>query len=592
MYKVHYISALLACLLGTVVILPSSLITDVVKRLAIIGLNEYFTQDVTMDVSLTDDESLASSVWCLERQDSSKLCQFKNLYFFPQYKDCLIFLLNEHSILSGIKLAESLKQISLSSVKNHTGLDLNLVIITSKDKLLDKKIKLFKNHSVLMKRFKPDNIMHVIHDDLLPLFTTYQELCVGDVQDCLSKYHVIFLDNNNEGPFYEWYTYFSYHKLTFLTREKSAVCFRHSVIGLSHESIWYQYGFKSTHGRFWDSRFDGSMLTRFTKFVKKAMKTENDEGFTKPWKNSADSTVLVFLSRKINRKILYERTVENKIKAVYEKLYNKPLQILNLDLSSNSSVELISAITKTRILIGMHGSAMIHAMFLPPGSTVVELFPFGIQPFFVSPLKALCSRPNVFYKYLAWVNKNESNTRTHPEYPPLHGGISHLPLSEQRKIINVKTVPPVSCCHQPTYLFRMFQDTIVDDSFYRLVSDVFSHQKLDDRPTVNHEAYETKLRDTLVQSWYFPPPVFNISCECVKNKLKMMWNFPFTISVNVTFSLVTDSGISMVTNQTSVTLEVENCYKTSSTSSTLSVWIKTVEDKRESVDSYIQCVIT
>lgn len=591
MSKVHYICALLACFLGTVLILPSSLI-DVAKRLAILGIKEHFTQYLTMNISLMDEKSLASSVWCVERQDSSRVCQFKNLYYFPQYKDCLIFLLNEHSIVSGIQLAESLKQISLSSVKNHTGLDLNLVIIKSKDNFLQKTIKLFKNHSFLMKRFKPDNIMHVIHDDLLPLFATYQELCVGDVQDCLSRYHVIFLDNNNEGPFYKWYKYFSNHKLTFLTREKSAVCIQNSVIGLSHESIWYQYGFKSTHGCFWDSRFDGLMLTRFTKFVKKVLKTEIDESCMKSWDSSADPTALVFLGRKINRKILYERTVENKIKIIYEKLYNKPLQILNLDLSVNSSTELISAITKTRILIGMHGSAMILAMFLPPGSTIIELFPFGIQPFFVSPLKALCSRPNVFYKYFAWVNKNESNTRTHPDYPPLHGGISHLPLSEQRKIINVKTVPPVSCCHQPAYLFRMFQDTIVDDSFYRLVSEVLSRQKLADTMKLSHEAYETKLRDTLVQSWYFPPPVFNISCECVQRKLQMMWNFPFTISANITFSLATDSGISMVTNRTSVTLEVEKCYKINSTSSPLSVWIKTVEDKRESLDSYIQCVIT
>lgn len=589
MSKVLYICALLACVLGTVIILPSSFI-DVAKRLAIIEIKEYFTKYLMMNVSLTDDKSLASSIWCVERQDSSKLCQFKNLFYIPQYKDCLVFLLNEHSVVSGIKFAESLKKISLSAVKNHTGLDLNLVIIKSKDNLLHETIKLFKNHYILMKRFKPDNIMHVIHDDLLPLFATYQELCVGDVQDCLSKYHVIFLDNNNEGPFYEWYTYFSNHKLTFLTKEKSAVCIEHSVIGLSHESIWYQYGFKNTHGRFWDSRFDGLMLTRFIKFVMKVVKTENDEDLMKSLDNSADPTTLVFLSRKINRKILYEKTVENKIKVIFEKLYNKPLQILNLDLSVNTSVELISAISKTRILIGMHGSAMIHAMFLPPGSTIVEIFPFGIQPFFVSPLKALCSRPNVFYNYLAWVNKNESNTRTHPDYPPLHGGISHLPLSEQRKIINVKTVPPVPCCHQPMYLFRMFQDTIVDDSFYRLVSDVLSHQKLAD--TVNYKAHETKLRDTLVQSWYYPPPVFNISCECVKNKLKMLWNFPFTISTNITFSLATDSGISMMTNRTSVTLDVDKCHKISSTSSPLSVWIKTVEDKKESVDSYIQCVIT
>ena len=41
------------------------------------------------------------------------------------------------------------------------------------------------------------------------------------------------------------------------------------------------------------------------------------------------------------------------------------------------------------------------------------------------------------------------------------GGIAHLPIEEQQKIKDTKTVPPHICCEDPYWLFRIYQDTIV-----------------------------------------------------------------------------------------------------------------------------------
>lgn len=42
------------------------------------------------------------------------------------------------------------------------------------------------------------------------------------------------------------------------------------------------------------------------------------------------------------------------------------------------------------------------------------------------------------------------------------GGLTHLPLAEQRKIITARWVEPHLCCENPAWLYRIYSDTIVD----------------------------------------------------------------------------------------------------------------------------------
>lgn len=529
----------------------------------------------------------ASSVWCVRRLDGSKKCNFKNIFYMPQFKEHLVFLLNEHSVISGVESTEALKDINLSSLKNHTKCILKLIVLKSTEYILNKDFLVVSGNSLIMKRFKPDNIMHVIHDDLLPLFFTLEELCQGNLQQCLSSHHLIFLDDNEDAPYFEWYRLFSNRIPMSLKSQNINILFKNSIIGLAQESIWFDYGFKNNQGPVHNSHFNILLFKKFTEFVKEKFSIVQED-YNPESHNPAEA---VFLNRMLNRKILNSDMVEKYIIEAYAKVHEKKVNILKMDLSVNGSKSLISKLQYTNLLVGMHGSAMVFSIFLPEGSKIIEVFPYGIQPNIVSPIKALCSLLNTHYSYTFWVNKNESNSITHPEYPPLLGGIKHLSSLEQEDIIKTKIVPAVKCCHNPLYLFRMFQDTVVDESFYPLLIQVFNENS----NVLSSQENSKILEKRSLNKWYFPPPVFNLTCECVRGELKLVWSYPLNISSDIRFSIYISNGFSTTTHFTNLSMSMIECeieqlnrveFKKQPP---LSVWVKTLEDLKESVDSYMLC---
>ena len=56
-------------------------------------------------------------------------------------------------------------------------------------------------------------------------------------------------------------------------------------------------------------------------------------------------------------------------------------------IETHSMTELIAAVSRAKVLIGMHGSLLSLAMFLRPGSLLVELFPFARQPRALHPIQ-------------------------------------------------------------------------------------------------------------------------------------------------------------------------------------------------------------
>lgn len=65
-------------------------------------------------------------------------------------------------------------------------------------------------------------------------------------------------------------------------------------------------------------------------------------------------------------------------------------------------------------------------------------------------------------RYAAWSNANESASVAHDDWAPGLGGIQHLDEAERRRIRETKTVPPHKCCTSPYWLYRIYQDTVVD----------------------------------------------------------------------------------------------------------------------------------
>lgn len=75
-------------------------------------------------------------------------------------------------------------------------------------------------------------------------------------------------------------------------------------------------------------------------------------------------------------------------------------------------------------------------------------------------------------RYVAWENKWEYNSVPYPNRDPGLGGINHLPLAERSRIAASETVPPHKCCTDPTWLYRIYQDTTVDlDDLFMRVQD-------------------------------------------------------------------------------------------------------------------------
>ena len=104
----------------------------------------------------------------------------------------------------------------------------------------------------IFKRFKPDNLMHVIHDDLMPLFSTLQEFDHAGARD----YRIFMADAYDEGDYWDLYRVFrsrtylnSHHPLTRrslraeVDRDADLVCFATAAVGGVANTRWYQYGF-------------------------------------------------------------------------------------------------------------------------------------------------------------------------------------------------------------------------------------------------------------------------------------------------------------------------------------------------------------
>jgi len=67
-----------------------------------------------------------------------------------------------------------------------------------------------------------------------------------------------------------------------------------------------------------------------------------------------------------------------------------------------------------------------------------------------------------FLSQRAWRNMDPTRNIAHPSAPPELGGISHLDPDEQDRILHSPEVPLHLCCSDPEWLFRIYQDTVVD----------------------------------------------------------------------------------------------------------------------------------
>ena len=294
-------------------------------------------------------------------------------------------------------------------------------------------------------------------------------------------------------------------------QQQGLVCFEEAYVGINKASTWYQYGFDKPQGPVLPhARRKGKFVRQASNYLGRRLAEErdasskiaadrintghqarlptpfagannNDPGPGAAADNTPDggansnvnSTVyegaqggrrrlqqhahphIVLFSRTRNRLLLNEHDLCSMLEATF----GKAVTILRME--THDLEAQIEVLQDTDVAIGLHGSALVMAMFLPPGATLVELFPYGINPDNYTPYKTMAELDGMGIRYLRWVNTDEAGSVAHPDRSANLGGITHLPAAEQARI-RASGVPVHLCCSSPYWLYRIYQDTVVD----------------------------------------------------------------------------------------------------------------------------------
>ncbi|XP_067652297.1 protein O-linked-mannose beta-1,4-N-acetylglucosaminyltransferase 2-like [Haliotis asinina] len=392
----------------------------------------------------------STRLWCLGHNKSSRICKFENLCYYPQKED-FVFLHGPGSFIEGADMTSVRHGLmDLSTVQGHTTHVFSAVDAPSRI-LRDTSVHWVEEETLVFSRFKPDNIMHVIHDDILPLHYTLQLVSLGK-NSSSDHVQLVLLDGWETGEFETIYSLFTPYDI--LTKDKMnilgrIVCFRNGHIGISKRTTWYQYGFDRPQG---PVEKDADVPSQQVHAAVQYLLTESSE----PCQICGSGEYVVLLSRRLNRLILNE--VDLTIGIARE----TGLKVVVIGFESHSVSEMMKIVHGSRGIIGMHGSLMILATFLNPGSFVIELFPYAINPENYTPFKTLAEIHGMQLVYKAWANQNREDTIMHPDWPTELGGIHDLPKEEQEDIINQSEVPLHLCCEDPSWLFHIYQDTKVN----------------------------------------------------------------------------------------------------------------------------------
>jgi hypothetical protein len=195
-----------------------------------------------------------SSVWCHGSHQSHRHCTFHNLCYSPSVKQFIFFHSPDQSVVSGVDSpAEQIRLARLSSLEgleeNEDDLYLDYTMLPAHlSKNFD--VEFEEKQSLFIKRWKPNQLQNVFHDDLIPIFFTMKYLCYGNAKECLQKYQIVITDAADKESRYEnlYEKVLSPSKLIYLRDmvgqdKKRLICYKKATIGLETETLWHDYGF-------------------------------------------------------------------------------------------------------------------------------------------------------------------------------------------------------------------------------------------------------------------------------------------------------------------------------------------------------------
>ena len=474
------------------------------------------TDTVTETSNKSEQYVLDSSVWCHGHKD--RICHFHNLCFNSKEDDLFMMIGNE-SVYENIDFVAGSILLDLSSVRNH---NVHRKYVGSIPVDISGKLEInwIQETVLLFNRFKPDNLMHVLHDDILPMYLTLKLISMVDGKSCFDNTNkpetqLVFFEGWEEGEFSQLYQLFSANPI--LTKEilkakGKVICFKDAYTGVSKSTVWYDYGFSKPQGPIENFQVTAREIHSLAEYVLGHLEPSDK-------KLPTSSGYLVLLTRKENRQIL------NEVDLSLEIVKKLGIKVLNLNFEMFKFSKIVKLVHGSKGIIGMHGSLLSLAVFLKPGSVLVELFPYAVNPSHYTPFKTLASIKGMGIVYKAWRNSKFENSVAHPDRPADEGGLGHLSDEDRRQIMEQTEVPPHLCCTDPSWLYHIYQDTVVD--IIEVISLIES--SLEESDKYFHQSDIS----------FHPTQVKNVSCALSKNisssdesttwQLSVSWDIPWTV---------------------------------------------------------------
>lgn len=468
----------------------------------------------------TQDESQSNmkfhSFETCQSNFKTHVCHFKNLCYQPK-ENLFVFFYNEDEMKYSSLNRNNIP--SLSTPADFTGHELPLTFL-SENFSSQFSVRWINKTSYIFNRFKSDNLMHVIHDDLLPLHFTMKHFeNLKSKTAALDKFdaQIVFMDDWPPGDYRALYELFTgsqpQYKIDLQEIEqqdgqevkdgRELVCFSSAIVGLLTDTLWYNYGFVEPQGPILNSTVNARQIKSTSHFILHHL-VSNAQHLT---------DFIVLISRKENRRIMNENDL---VQTILQKF---SMKVVTISSETHSLTDMISLVSDAKGVIGMHGSLLILAMFLKPGSFLIELFPYAVSPDQYTPYKTLANIKGMDINYVSWENTNQKSTVGHVDYPPEHGGLMHLQSEVQKEIINQKKVPKHLCCDDPSWLYHIYQDTFVD------ISAILNLIK----PAMNN-GKNTNIRHS--ENLETPSEIKNLNCQVIKEKtcsLNISWEIPWNI---------------------------------------------------------------
>ena len=323
----------------------------------------------------------------------------------------------------------------------------------------------------IFSRFVYNNIMHNIHDDFIGQYVMHRK--DSDQLEMNMDNFIFFADGQVENPNDHLFATLSEHPFMYREDFKKSqpnsppLCFENAVVGNSKEGIWYDYGFyDEPQGPISKKRLSGKYAKEAADFLRKyyeisppskpevkAILRKMSTKRTQIGHIISKNFYISIFSRKQDRLLLNE----NDLKDVMERTYG--LQVRLVQMENLNFSEIVEIMTNTIVSIGLHGAALVFAMFMPENSILIELFPYGVPGENYSPYRTLSWLPGIDLSYKMWLNRNVTMN-----YSQLgvRKKFDHLTPEGFLSIISLKTVPPHICCGNLPWTVRIYQDTIAN----------------------------------------------------------------------------------------------------------------------------------